>query len=75
MTRRSFLQAIPGVPVTCLPADLPPALSLSNEEFEQMDVLLVAEILRLPQREVTINKSRAILRAAVRERGPVNQRR
>lgn len=71
MRRRAFLQAIPLGPVTCLPWDLPPAMSLSEAEFEQVDDLLRAESLRVPDREVMLNKSRAILRAAVREKGPV----
>lgn len=66
-----FLQAIPGVPVTCGPSDLPPALSLSQREFEQMDDLLVVELARTPDRDVMLNKSRAILRAAVRVQGPM----
>lgn len=75
MTRRLFLQAIPAVPVTCLPMDLPPAMSLSEREFEQVDDRLVAEALRTPDLDVAINKSRAILRSSVREKGPqVNKR-
>lgn len=75
MTRRTFLQAIPGLPVLCHPSDLPPQMSLSNEEYEQVGSLLAAEAIRVPDRDVMLNKSRAILRAAVRETGPVNQKR
>lgn len=73
VTRRTFFQAIPGVLPLCRPSELPPMLSLTFEEWEQMDAILMAEALRNPARENMANKSSAILRQAVREVGPVNQ--
>lgn len=73
MTRRLFLQAIPGVVPLCHTSELPPSMSLAMEEFQQVDDLIAADGFRVPDRQSVYSKARAILRAAVREGGPVNQ--
>lgn len=72
MTRRAFFQAIPGVLPLCHPSQLPPALSLSFQEYEGVAALLTAGP---ATSEVARNKATAILRAAVREAGPQVQHR
>lgn len=66
MTRRLFLQAIPSVLPLCHPSQLPPLLSLSFAEWEEVRTALEAA----RTRTVMVDKAVAILRAAVREPGP-----